>query len=548
MEAVSKKKGNNFLVQGSILAIASIISRLIGIIYRIPLTNILGDEGIGIYSLAYEVYNICLILSCYSIPTAVSKLVAAKMEMKEHKSAYQIFRNALILSMIVGFFFTLILLFGADFFADTLFKNKRAAIPIRVLAPNLFIFSIMGVFRGFYQGKNTMIPTSISQILEQFVNAIVSVVAAYSFMNAHNLSDNISAYGAAGGTLGTVMGSLAGLMFLLFIYIIYRPTLRRQIRKDVYSEEQSSSEVYKLLMVTIFPIILSQTVYQVSGIIDSSVYHRILESKGVSYETRDALLGIYLGKYKVLTNVPIAIATAIGAAMLPSIVGAMTRGSIKEVKRKIHASIKFNMIIAIPCSIGMAVLAKPIIQLLFRSSTAESTNTAAALLQVGCFAIVFVALSTISNSILQGIGKLKVPVYHSAIALVIHIVVLVICLQFTKTGLFALVISYMVFALIVCALNWIYIARELHYKQEIIRTFVIPFLSSTIMGAIAYITYHFVHFVVHSNLISIVISVGIAIIIYFVMLIGLHGLSEDELLHIPGGRYVVKVAKKIHLM
>lgn len=540
----STKKKNNFLIQGSILAAAGIISRLIGLIYRIPLNNIIGDEGIGLYSLAYDLYSVALLLSSYSLPLAVSKLVAVRIGRKEYRNSYRIFACAMSLAVVVGTIASAILFFGADFFADVFFDNPRAAIPLKVLAPTILVFAIMGVLRGYFQGKNTMLPTSISQILEQVFNAIVSIAGAYFLMKSHSASANIAAYGAAGGTLGTLMGAVAGALFLGFIYMIYRPYIKKQIRRDVESKPMADGQIYKLLLLTIVPIILSQTVYQISGLIDSSLFHKVMGSKGLIVEERDALLGIYSGKYKLLSNVPISIASAMSVAIIPTIAGALAAGSYREIRRKIKITIKFNMIIAIPAAMGMGVLAGPIIQLLFPGSSADATK----LMQVGAIAIVFYALSTISNGILQGINRLQVPVYNATISLVIHVIIVFILLKFTDMGVYALVIGNILFALGVSILNWIAIAKELDYKQEIIKTFAIPSIASVVMGIVAYLTYQGIYGILHSNTISVVIAIFIAIIVYFVAILLMKGIEEDELLSIPKGRTLVYILKKFRIL
>jgi len=544
----SKNRRSSFLVQGSILAGASIISRLVGLIYRIPLNNIIGDEGSGIYSNAFKIYNICLILSCYSIPTAVSRLVAAKYEKREHRNAYRVLLCSLAFSITVGLIGSLILYFGADFFSLHLFKNQRCILPIKVLAPNILIFSVMGVLRGFFQGKNTMLPTSISQILEQIVNAIVSLAAAYSYMMAHSASVDMAGYGAAGGTLGTVVGSLAGLLFLIFIFSIFYPMLKRQMHKDHTEYLDTYPQTVKSIVVTIVPIILSQTVYQISGLLDASLFHDIMSKKGYDVVIRDTWMGIYANKYELLTNVPIAIATAIGVAIVPSIVASMTRKNYGEVKKKIHSAIKFNMIIAIPSAVGLGVLAKPIILLLFPGSTAESITLSTQLLQIGSVAVVFVALSTTSNAILQSLNRLRIPVYHSSIALVLHLIVVYVLLRFTSAKLYALVIGYILFALIVCILNWRYIRVKLSYRQELIKTFVLPSLAAVMMGVLTFVTYEGVHKLLHSNLISVLASVIVSIVVYFLLLVFMHAVSERELMNLPKGEKLVRIFKKIHLI
>lgn len=544
----TKNKSSSFLVQGSILAAASIFSRLIGLIYRIPLNNIIGDEGAGIYANAFKIYNICLILSCYSIPTAVSRLVASKLENKEHRNAYRVFLCSMIFSVAVGVIFTSLLYFGADFIAIKFFSSASLVLPIRILAPNILIFAVMGVLRGYFQGKNTMLPTSISQILEQIVNAIVSIWAAYGFMMAHSASQQMAAYGAAGGTLGTVMGSVMGLFFLLFIFVAYRPTILRQLKKDRSVEVDSYPNSFRLLILTIVPIILSQAVYQVSGLLDNALFQNIMSSKGHDEVYRNAMLGIYSGKYELLTNVPIAIATAIGVAIVPSLAASMTRKNYGEVKRKIHAAIKFNMLVAIPSAVGMGVLAKPIIMLLFSRSSTESIEMASALLQVGSVAVVLVALSTTSNSILQSLNKLNIPVIHSSIALVIHLIIVALLLKFTNLGLYALVIGYILFALIVSGLNWRYIKVTYHYKQEVIKSFIMPFMASVVMGIVTFLSYLGVKKLLHSNLIATLVAVLLSVAVYFVLLIFMRAINEKELRSIPKGERIIALLKKIHLL
>ncbi len=544
---MGRTKKNNFLVQGSILAAASIISRLIGLIYRIPMTNIIGDEGIGYYNVAYSIYNIALILSSYSLPLAVSRLVAAKCVKKEYKNSHRLFKGALIFGMISGFIMAVIIFAGAGFFAETFFASPKSALPLRVLSPTIFLCAVMGVIRGYFQGKNTMIPTSVSQIVEQIVNAIVSVVAAGSLMAAHSASADIASYGAAGGTLGTTCGAAAGFLFLLLVYFINRPLILRQMRRDTVSQEEAPFDIFKLIFFTSFPIVLSQTVYQISGIVDNGLFGKIMASKGYTEEARNVLLGIYSGKYLLLSNVPVAIASALGASMVPAIVMAMGRNDGSEVRDKIKATIKFNMIIAIPCAVGLAVFAPQIMQLLFSSAGYESTRLASKLMVIGALAVVFYALSTISNAVLQGIGKMNIPVIHSAVALAVHIVVVVFMLL-GNCGIYSLVAGNLIFPFIVCVLNWITIGRLVEYRQEVYRTFILPFLSAGIMGFISILFYGLLFKISKSNARSFLPAMLLAVIIYFAGLVVLKAVNEEELMEMPKGAKLVRLLKKVRLL
>ena len=560
----AKSKSNHFLIQGSILAIASILVRIIGLLYRIPMIRIIGKEGMGYYGYAFELYNLALILSSYSIPLAVSRLVAIRRVKKEHRNAYRVFLCAMLLAITVGLIATLILFFGADFFASTIFESPNTALPLKVLSPTIFVFSIMGVFRGFYQGKNTMIPTAVSQVIEQIVNAIVSVTAAWYLIKLNSAAPNLSSYGAAGGTLGTFTGALVGLLFLLFVFAVYKPVLNKQMRHDSSQTRESYPDVFKLLALTIAPIILSQTVYQISGLLDGSLFGHIMAAKkiaafdlpvlaaehgavaGKTYieSYRGTLTGIYSGEYRLLTNVPVAIAAAIGAAIVTSISADMARGMQDSIRSKIHAAIKFNMIIAIPSAVGMGVLASPILYLLFKDEYALSEN----IMILGSISIVFYALSTLSTAILQGINRLRVPVIHSAISLGIHILLVFVLLYFTPLSIYALVIGNVTFPLVVCILNWISIARYTQYQQEIIKTFVIPTVSAGLMGVITYFTYQGLSLWTGSVLLSTIISVLLAVVVYFVLLIVMKGLKEDELSFLPKSAAIIRLLKKLHLL
>lgn len=540
----TSKKSNNFLVQGSILAAASLIVRLIGLLYRIPLTNIVGDEGMGYYSNAFAIYNIALILSSYSLPLAVSKLVAARVVKKEYRNSYRIFLCSMFFAIVVGTIASLGVYFGADFLANTIFKLAPTAIPLRVLAPTVFVFAIVGVLRGYFQGKSTMLPTSISQILEQIINAVVSIAAAYFLMKSHSASENIGAYGAAGSTLGTLIGASVALLFLAFVFALYKPIIDRQLRKDASKSRETYKEVFRALIITIIPVILSQTVYQISAVIDSSLFGHVMEGKGLSIGERSTLWGIYSNKYNLLINVPVAIASAMAVAIIPSIVASKINGKNVEIKDKVHQAIKLNMIIAIPAAVGMGVLASPILQLLFSDNRELPAN----LIRIGSIAIVFFALSTITNAVFQGINQMRIPVIHSAISLGVHIVLVFLLLYVFDLSTYALVIGNVTFALLVCILNWISVAKLLNYKQEVIKTFLIPTACSAVMGIMAFFTYEGIYSLIHINSISTLIAIMVATIVYFCLLIVLKGVTEEDLYNMPLGRTLIRIATKLHLL
>ena len=539
---MSNKK-NNFILQGGILAIASILSRLIGLVYKIIMTRQIGSVGMGLYNAAYEYYNLALILSSLSIPLAISKLVAAREQNKEYKNSYHIFNVAVLLASVMGAIAGLLLYFFADELTATS-DYPSAAYPLRVLAPTLFVVAIMGVFRGLFQGKKTMIPTAMSQIIEQLVNAVVSVVAAIWLMKIHNSSAIREAYGAMGGTLGTLVGAMAGLLFLLGVFFLNRPLFIKQAKRDYDPVPESFGFASFALLITVFPIILSQTVYQISGLIDVTIFGNVMSSFGLDEAARSSLFESYSNKYRQLTNVPIAVAAALSSSIVPSLSASLAKQDYKTMRHKVASSIKINMLIAIPSAVGMSVLGRQIVELLYK----DTTKLDGALMQIGSVAIIFFAYSTITNGILQGINHVKAPVIHAGLSLAIHVVFLYAMLRILKLNAYGLVIGNVSFAMVISILNWLSIKQYLNYKQELTKTFLKPMVASLGMGAVAFLIYQGLYKLSGSNLLGILIAVPIAIITYFILVLLLHAADENEIMVFPKGAAIVRLCKKMHLL
>ena len=424
---MSTQRKNDLLRQGSILAVAGILVRLIGILYRIPMSNLLGDVGNGIYSVAYGIYGVTLTLASSSLPLAVSKLIAQRSIQKQHQNAYRLFRIALIFALIVGAAAALFLFFGADFL-EKLYAREGLAKPLHIIAPTVLVMSGLGILRGFFQGKNTMIPTAVSQLLEQIVNAVVSIAAISWMMKTYAQSQQQAAYGAAGGVMGTLAGALTALVFLIFIFFLCRPHLHRQLQSDPYGVTESPQDIMKALMVTVIPVILSQTVYQIGFTLDDLMFGNLMAAKGVDNTTISSLQGVFNSQYNILINAPVAVATAMASSTIPSIAASTVSGNQKEIHRKVRGVVKFNMAVAIPAAVGLAVLARPILTLLFPSLTTYR-DLAANLLVYGSSAVVFFALSTITSAVLQSVNQMRTPVIHGALSMVLHVMLLYLLLR-----------------------------------------------------------------------------------------------------------------------
>ena len=547
MSERSKKVRNGIVIQGSILAIAGLIVRAIGIVRRIPLTNIIGDAGNGFYGAAYEIYAIILLLSSYSLPLAVSKMVAARVSRGQYRNAKKIFKASLVFAVVSGGLACLFVLFFADFLAGTVMSEPMSATALRVLAPTLLIVAVMGVFRGYFQGLGTMTPTAISQIVEQIFLVIFSLFFADIAFGRGQLYDNLMmsenyapAQGAAGATLGCGIGALAGLLFLLMVFFVSRKNMQKAEQKDVTRANEDYISIFRVLLLTIVPVILSSVAYNLCGTLDQSIFNHYMTDLGLGAEQTD-IWGVYSGKYKVLINLPIALASAMCSAIVPSLSGSFANNDIAGARSKVAMAIRVTMMVTIPGAVGLSVLGTPIVDMLFTGEV----DLAGQMLLFGTLSIVFYALSTLGNGILQGIGKMYIPIINAMISLVIHLLSLWVMLYYMDLGIMSVVFSNIIFSLVMFILNHLAIRKLIGYKQELIKTFIIPLIVSLIMGAISFGVYHlFLLFLPLTT--SCIIAIVVAVLVYFAGMVLLKGFRENELARIPLiGNTLVSILKRI---
>lgn len=538
-------------MQGTILGAAAIITKLIGLAYRIPLTNIMGAEGNGYYGVVFQVYSLALMLTSYSLPMAVSKLVSARVSTGQYKNAYRVFKGAMTFALLSGGLVALIVYFGADYISANILKMDLGVYALRVIAPCILIVAILGVLRGFFQGFGTMVPTALSQIAEQIINAIVSVMGAYMLLKfgqsvAESTGDSsyAPAYAAAGGTLGTVMGALVAMLFLLVLFKGHKKRFNVQMKQDRTKRVEKQRYIYKILFMTIVPVILSATIYNISNLLDQAIFSNVMAAQGYSEKEYTTLLGMFNGQYDTITNIPLSLASALAASFMPSLVATMQTGNKRQIYNKLNMVSRFNMLIAIPCAVGLIALARPILDLLFYT---QDNEIPAMLLRIGAVSVVFFCLSTVTNAALQGMDRMAKPVKNAAISLVIHIVALLIMLVAFRWNIYSIVLSKIIFAASICILNAHDLREACGYVQERRRTFTIPAIASVVMGVMALIT-HLLCELFIGDKIATVAALLMAVIVYVIALLALGGINEEELKAFPKGTLLVKVFKKLHLL
>lgn len=538
------KKNDGFIMQAGILAMAGIICRIIGILYRSPLAAVIGDEGNGYYGSAYNIYAIILLISSYSIPSAISKVIAGKLALKEYKNAQRIFHCAFIYVIIVGGIASLF-----TFFAAGILVEENAVIVLRVFAPTIFFSGLLGVLRGYFQAHKTMVQTSFSQILEQILNAIISILAAYLLKQAVIDKDltTQAIYGAMGSALGTGAGVLIALAFMWLVYGLNREYISKRMKRDRSRNVLSYPEIFKIIFSLVTPFILSTFIYNFSTSLDETIYRKILKLvKDVDVTQIAVWYGVYSGKAVVISNIPIAIASAMSAAMIPSISGKFATGDMKGTRAKVHTAILTTMLIAIPAAVGIGVLAKPVVSFLFPGQT--SLDLAADLLRVLSVTVIFYSLSTLTNAVLQGIGRVNIPVINASAALIIQTIVLVPCLWFTNLNLYSLAIATIVYSLTMCILNGTAVKKYLNYKQDVVKIFILPLGASIVMGAAAYGVYNGLYTLIKSNMISLILAIIAGAAVYGILVLKMGVLNRNDMLAMPKGSKLVRILEKLHLV
>ncbi len=544
-----KSESNDFLIQGAILAIAGILVRLIGLAYRVPLLRIIGAEGMGYYSTAYNLYAIILLLSSYSLPLAVSKMVSARIAKNEYRNAGKILRAALIYATIVGGIGFGIIFFGADYFASSLYQMPPAKYALKSLAPTIWIMAYLGVLRGYFQGHSTMVPTALSQIFEQIVNAAVSVGAAYYLcemaVRGAKGDEVRAAFGAAGGTIGTGAGTVIALFVMLICFCFTAKDRIKEIKGDRLSKKESFSVITRILILTVIPVIASTAIYNINSVLDGMVFGQSMKTLGLEEET-SKLYGIYTGGYLVLVNVPVAIANAMSSSLIPTVSRSFSRGDKGDVNLKISTVIRFATIVSFPCAIGLAVISIPVMKILFTNT--EDAMLASYLMIIGSGIVVLYSVSTVTNAILQGTNLINRPVKNAGISLIIHFIILYILLFKLKLNIIGLVFGNMVFALSMCILNARSIRKNLYYKQEIIKTFLMPFICAGVMGIIVYMVYCYTSVKTNSRLMQTAIPILVGAPVYAILLIVTKTITKNEILQMPMGRRMVNILQKVRLL
>lgn len=540
-----EKKNNSFVKMAAILAAAGILVRLIGFLYRLPLTNMIGDEGNGIYAAGYNIYNFFLIMSSAGLPVAISRMVAEKLALEEYGNARKIFKVSMFAAGGLSLFLAIVMAVGSFAFynwcsatgnTDNLWYPSVWC--LYTLSPTIFIVGIMAVYRGYFQGFQTTVPTSLSQIVEQVFNAIFSVYLAWAWLK-YGVE-----FGAAGGTAGTGIGALTGLVVLVLFYLMTRDSRNAVFAQDKKNYRiESGREITKNLLKIAVPIITGTAIFSMTNFVDMVMVNSRLAAAGFDHDTVVKLYGQLNGKYVTLTTMPVSISTAIATAVIPSITASLTMGDKDVVQSKVDTALRVTMMISIPAAAGLGVLGTPILKMLF-PKYAEGGS----LITVGSLSVVFLALSQISTGVLQGIGKVKTPAFNAMWGALAKIPFNWVLIAIPQINIIGAVISTTVCYIICSVLNFRALVKATGVKPDYVGMLVKPTIAAAAMGIACLGIYYGIYAVLPVNAVATLAAIIAAMVVYFVVMVLIKGFARDDLKMMPMGGKLIRKLENLNLM
>ena len=519
-----------------ILMAASIIVKIIGALFSIPLTNLYGADGNGIFTVAYYIYTAMFIISTAGLPVAVSKMVAEAKALGKIKETKRIGKVALIAFAAIGLFFTLVMIFGVDFFMS-LAKSSMARKAVLAVAPTIFFICIVSAIRGYYQGLSNMIPTAVSQVIEAVGKLVFGLFLAYYLMGKGYGLETVVAGAIGGVTIGTVLSAA---------YII---TVRvRDIKADKAEVAQDTGEcspvkdILKNLIRISVPITIGSSVLSVTNLIDTFVVlARLQEGCNLTDVAANHLYGAY-GMSVKFFNLPQTVIVGIGISVIPAIAAALAKREKDSARHFTESAFRLTGLLAFPCAVGLGVLSKPILSLFYIKQQSDAAE-AAPLLVLLAPAVFFVAMVSVTNAVLQASGRIWIPVFTMTLGGLIKLTT-----NYFLVGTPGINISGAPIGTCFCygtitLLNLIFIWRNI-IKFSPIRVFVKPLASSAIMGAFAYFVYPVLSGALGNGFARQAVSLGVTVafsaVLYLLMLIAFKAMPREDVLMLPKGEKIAK--------
>ncbi len=542
---MSKK---SFVKGAAVLAIAGLLAKVLGAIFRIPLTYIIGSEGMGLYQMAYPIYAFLLVASSAGLPVAISKMVSEKIAYSDYNGAHRVFRISLGLLTGIGII-TSIILFSSSGIVSQIIGNPKAVYSILAIAPALFFVSILSAFRGYFQGMQLMVPTALSQIVEQAAKLILGLWLASLWVKRG------VEYGAAGAVFGVTLSEIAALALILGIYQRKKKNILRNIRLNRWSKYREPTRAIIARMISIaIPVTVGASIMPLVGLADEAiVVNRLIGivnyGTGLTYTVDEAtqLYGLLTAYAGPLINFPAILAVALAMSIVPSISESFTLRNKEAVAHKAAVGIRVTLLVGLPAGVGMAVLSQPIIGLLYRTLDRHEVIQAGNILSILSFGVVFLTLIQSLTGILQGINKMAIPVKNLLIGAFFKVVVTFILVGIPRFNVMGAALGTVVCYVIAALLDFVAVIKHTRVSVDVMGSIVKPIIAVGIMGVLVWAAFRI--FIVKMGMSgATVLAIITGVMVYGVALLAMGIIEEKDFEIIPGGRKFARMLCRLGLL
>ncbi|MCI5675109.1 MAG: polysaccharide biosynthesis protein [Ezakiella sp.] len=512
------KKTNSIGKNAAILGIAGIIVKILGAIYRIPVTAMITDVGLGYYQAAYPIYEIMLAISTAGLPVAVATMVSRDTALGEYKKSDKTMKISFILMSILGFVLAAIIFFGAKYLTE-LYKNPGAYYAMIALVPAMIFSPMLASLRGYYQGRQIMEPTAISQIIVQLFRLLSGLLFCYILLPyGYELA-------AGGASLGAGVGALIGLIYMGFVHFKNKRYIKEELMLD-NSLEVNTKPIVKEMIKIALPISIGSAIVPLMDSIDVALVMNGLMDGGLSAAEANMRFAWLKGMASTLINLPQVIAVALGVSIIPIISGLIAKREKNKLEDRINLVIKVALLIAIPCMAGLFSMANPIIALIYPTTSDMAIEGTSIILKILSIAVVPLVLITVLTAVLQAMGKEKLPVINLLAGAIFKIIITVVLTRVPSINVYGAAIGSVVGYFITVILDILSIKKRVDIKID--KKILLIFISSIVMGAIAIYSYGFIAGFISAKIATLV-AILIAAVFYFAILIFTKALTKRDI-------------------
>lgn len=534
------KKTNSFMKNVLILGFSQILIKVLGLIYKLVITNIdgFGDMGLGYYSAGYQIYALLLTLSSIGIPSVLSKLVSERLAKGDKSGAQRIFKLSIYFFGTLGLIFSIGLFFGADFIATNFLNVPATAYVMKVLAPAIVFVSLSAVLRGYFLGQQNMKPSSISQTLEQFFNCILSITFVYACLGKDPYIM------AAAGNLSTTVA-----IILAFIYLIlyYKGNKIVPDKNQISPEHKKSNKQLLFIILSIsIPITISSIIGVISSVIDTATVSNCIQIAFKDFGlTKEALEELAMTKQGIVSKIdtlitfPLAINTAFSTALVPAVAESIAKNDKKTAAKRLSFSIFASLLIILPCAMGFCILANPILKMIY-----PSASEGAFILQLSCITMIFTAINSVLNGGLYGLNSTKIPAIALGCGVVVKTILNIILISNPDINIIGTAIGSICCQLVAFFICYRATKSKIKLNLNFTKNVLKPIIATLIMGAFVYISYKFFGKYT-GNTISTLLSIIVGVITYSGAIIFMKLLTKEELLMVPFGSKIYSILVKL---